>query len=361
MHEIGVRAAHAMLSLTLAVSAMTITVGGPTSALVQPVLERVAMLNSKNGWAMTRQRLYRTQTGGRHWEATGPSLPKSATVYWQIASSTALWLAVVSPHANLLYHTQNGGKRWESLRLPSPKGALLTGIAFAKGQPGYATYALSLSPSGENLAIYCSSNQGRKWHLAPEPRLPTAGIKSGLALGPGSTAWLAGGSATIGKIYLYRQSKPQTPWRPVAVAVPSLLKQALFWSTPPHFFSPQDGVLPVFINGTEGDPLFYVTRNGGKTFSPGSPVVPLVAAGGWTLAEWKFINPRLGFAWLKPSPTNPQPASALYRTTDGGIHWTKVATRPKLAKLRTLDLISAKSGFAIPKQGRGLVPVGILG
>lgn len=346
------------LSILGAAVASLIVVGESSPTSPSAAFQRIAMTTATTGWALTATEIYRTTNAGRRWQHTGPSLLHSSAVYWQVASSTEVWVSVVDAHTARLYYTSDGGRRWTSSQLPTPPSAFLSDITFIHPSTGFALYVVDLTPSNEKAEVFATQNRGKSWRRENNP-LPLAGIKSGISVSPNRAIWLAGGSVATGHIYLYRQVNPRSPWQSVLIRVNHALKGSILWSSPPIFFNQRDGILPVFINGTGGDPIFYATHNGGLSFRPTAAVVPIGQASTASVSQWGFTTMKTGWALVTENGANGLDADAptLYETNDGGMHWTALSTRPALSAIGLLDMLTNQVGFATPPIGPGLLKV----
>ncbi|MCK6540724.1 MAG: hypothetical protein L6Q26_11775, partial [Anaerolineales bacterium] len=186
--------------------------------------------------------------------------------------------------------------------------------------------------------------------------LPLGGHKSGITFSTATTGWVGGDTPTDGYFYFYKTSDSGVTWSRLQLAIPAGYESAYITTTAPKFFNANDGVLPVWMTIGIGmrDLFLYVTRDGGNTWTP-SPAFARSAEhtdiismsntiswdwanifhvtnnGGnsWTtitpdvnlgdgFRELDFVSPTTGWARLQLSDGR----TSLYRTSDGGSHWT---------------------------------------
>jgi hypothetical protein len=157
-------------------------------------------------------------------------------------------------------------------------------------------------------------------------------------------------------------------WRDLALPLPERFGDGLVQSLPPHFFDTDKAILPVFVCKWQNNGpnvynvlIFYATKDGGNTWTR-KPVVDLGSqhfdhecdfisqknilmqhgadlymtrdgaeswqaitlhlGAGQSVIQMDFVDAKHG--WLVTSDTTGPSNSFLYRTTNGGITWSKL-------------------------------------
>src|SRR5262249_5285144 len=164
--------------------------------------------------------------------------------------------------------THDGGRTWEA-RSDLPCWAEDTTMLEGDGTDNIWLLCASGSPGAGSQAkdLYISTDHGRHWELR------SSDSQHGAVPDPGSPP---GAIPRPGYAYSFAMTSPQHGWLPL-----------------------QRGTL-------------YETTDGGRTWAAALPMV----GDGSNIGQVLFVDPNDGW-W----PT----ISALYRTTDGGVHWDTMA------------------------------------
>ncbi len=331
--------------------------------IIAPQLRSFVMRNRLDGWALGENVLVRTEDGGATWgNATPPGL---AAGFGASASLAALdadhaWLLVALdyPTSGMLYRTVNGGRTWTAVPVPFSGGDM----EFLDASHGWIMADLGAGAGSQAVAIFQTSDGGATWTQVyvndptlsgASDTLPLSGIKSGLGLLDSQHAWVGGSVPMDGFVYLYASEDGGRTWAHQAVTLPAGYETAQTVVNAPRFFAPQQGVFAATLYTDEITILFYISTDGGRTWQPTSPLpvsglVSIASAtdlwvwdggpnmhfspdGGrtWesrttdvnlkdTLAAFQFVDADYGWALTLDLSGH----SALYRTTDGGRHWT---------------------------------------
>lgn len=345
------------------------------------------------GWAAKTDgtfELVRTGDGGATWTSTA-ALDKSITPYGGVfLDAQNAWIPFFNPDTSVssLLRTSDGGKTWTSL--PPVESAQNAWYEFLNVHDGIAQTA-GVGAGQLYLNLYQTSDGGQSWApvlLTPpsaDPGLPAGTIHLCNICGDSlyydsaraivSYGDLANDSA--GAVRLAISTDLGQHWKDLKLPIPNQkYKDGLVGPKPMRFFGPQ-GVLPVNIIKFNTDGrlgysvlVFYSTQDGGQNWvaAPGllenstsqydsvqilSPKDAFVRCGRnlcathdgaqtWQtlpdnlnfdsaqggpdyVSQFSFVSPTSGWAISGDSP-----ATTLWRTTDGGVNWTKLA--PSLAK-----------------------------
>ena len=140
--------------------------------------------------------------------------------------------------------------------------------------------------------------------------------------------------------WLYVSHDGGATWYQQSLPLPSRVPSAQLTLGSPTFFSGTDGVLPViFSDPVTGRGLatdIYATQDGGKTWMSTTPL-PLASV------ATDFADRQHG--WVTDGAT-------LYRTSDGGLQWIKLAPGASFKQVTLLDFVSSTLGWAVSEQGQ---------
>lgn len=345
------------------------------------------------GWAAKADgsfELVRTADGGTIWTST-TALDKSITPYDGVfLDAQSAWIPYFDPASSVssLLRTSDGGKTWTSL--PPVESAQNAWYEFRNANDGFAQTA-GVGAGQLYLNLYQTSDGGQSWATvlltppSPEPGLPAGTVHLCNICGDSlyfdsARAIISYGDLandTAGAVRLAISTDLGQNWKNLKLQFPNQkYKDGLIGPKPMRFFGPQ-GVLPVNIityntDGTLGYSVlvFYSTQDGGQNWvaAPGllenntsqydsvqilSPTDAFVRCGRnlcathdgaqtWQtlpdnlnfdsaqggpdyVSQFSFVSPTSGWAISGDSP-----ASSLWKTTDGGVSWTKLT--PRLTK-----------------------------
>lgn len=343
-----------------AVPATTAPASSSLPVAASPSIQLLDMLDVNNGWALTDTAVIRTTDGGSSWLMASPSgLSGSPSSAFFLDASTA-WLAVMGadPTTGTLFHTTDGGASWSSAAVPFGGGSL----KFTDPLHGWELVGLSAGMSHEAVAVYRTSDGGTTWTRAiiDDPSvsgysdsLPLVGDKNGISALDAAHAWVTGTQPSDDFIYVYATQDGGTSWIHQNFSIPSGYSPAQTSANLPVFFGSNQAVLPVMLFSNNNASVFYVSQDGGQTWTATTPVAQggflavasasdfFVWDGGtslnasqdaganWTtitpnvklkdnLVSFQFVNATTG--WALTSDANSH--HILYKTTDGGATWT---------------------------------------
>jgi photosystem II stability/assembly factor-like uncharacterized protein len=234
-----------------------------------------------------------------------------------------------------LYHTNDGGVTWTSTAAPFANGSL----SFPDATNGWAMVSLGAGMSHEAVAIYRTSDGGSTWKqvFTDDPTaadtsdtLPFVGDKTGLTSTDASHAWVTGAEPVSDFIYLYSTADGGVSWTNPTLTIPAVYSNGMTNALPPFFFG-TTGVLPVSLVANTSAFDFYLSQDGGQTWSATTPV----AANG----EISVASADDFYVW--------DGGASLFASHDAGTSWTTVT--PNISIQNTLDslqFVSATTGWA---------------
>jgi photosystem II stability/assembly factor-like uncharacterized protein len=325
-----------------------------------PSIQLLDMLDANAGWALTDTGVVRTEDGGAHWFNVTPAGLNGAPASPCFLNATTAWLAAMGsdPTTGSLYHTTDGGVTWTSTTVPFGGGSL----KFIDPLNGWELIGLSAGMSHEAVAIYRTSDGGTSWSKvftndpgAPSSSesLPLVGDKNGINVLDNQHAWVTGAEPADNFIFIYASQDGGATWAHQDLAIPATFSGAMTGPNLPVFFGPNQAVLPVLMFANNNGSVFYVSQDGGQSWTATTPVsqggflavasatdffvwdgsAPLNAShnagASWTavtpninikdsMASMQFVNASTG--WVVTSDASNH--RTLYKTTDGGSTWT---------------------------------------
>jgi len=207
------------------------------------------------GWTLAGGRLLWTQDGGLSWqEKEGPDITAAAFL-----DASQGW-AIAYPDASgdyPLYHTTDGGSSWQVSNLPLPEGDWQPlQVAFLDELNGWAVYRGVTSSAFSRGVLLKTGDGGRSWKAYDLP------IGERVAFNTPLSGWTAGGAAGN---ELYHTGNGGLTWQPVEISPVGLEREARVNYSLPDFTNPQEGLLPVMVTPSGGEPRLelYASRDGG--------------------------------------------------------------------------------------------------
>jgi photosystem II stability/assembly factor-like uncharacterized protein len=323
-----------------------------------PTFNWIDMIDTHTGYGLDEKNVYRTDNGGIQWEVvTPPGVNANFSVFFLDAQNG--WMLAGSPQdlsESNLYHTADGGQSWTSSPAPFGMGR----IQFLDEQNGWAMANIDCGAGSCGLDIFKTTDGGQSWNRVSSASpnndaqlntLPFAGDKNGMTFLDTQHGWVGGTEPKDGYVWLFATQDGGQTWKQVNLPLPNGYISSTISVDPPKFFSAQNGVLPVTLFTDSSHKLFYVTQDGGQSWTPGSVLdssglvsIPTqqdiyVWDGGilntshdggqaWTaitpnidlsqiLAQFDFVDKDNG--WATSIDTNQK--GMLYKTNDGGKTW----------------------------------------
>lgn len=240
--------------------------------------------------------VYKTTDGGRHWQQQ---------LRWDGPSAQQMLFhgddgLVVGQGGVPLFRTTDGGGHWQRMSLPQAvQGEAAGPIYFRDPREGWLlaylpeTYSDAVcAPDGcPLLGVFHTADSGEHWaqaaKLKPMEAFPGAHLQGQLRFWDALNGWLIADTGTSSLPPLYATHDGGKSWKAASLPSPQLGgNESAIISEPPHFFSRDDGLLVV-------------------------QTTPLCEAGACSSPE-------------------SAPKSYLYRSNDGGDHWSGPTALPTI-------------------------------
>jgi photosystem II stability/assembly factor-like uncharacterized protein len=262
-------------------------------------------------------RLVISADNGRSFTAIGPATAAGTAaddVYFRNRLDGWFMAFNTSTTADTLYRTTDGGRSWRS---SSAAGHDLAAgsqdsVQFVSATRGWLLSVQATGPS-ESLAV--TADGGTTWRdvasLHPsngEGLLPELGL---VRFTSSVTGWLGGGQYSQA---LYRTSDAGRSWQRVALRAPA----GSVYGLPADF----GGTLVEPVAAGAGLAL-YRSTDGGARWSMMSVLPGVYANPGCSVGPGSVSLPTAQAGWVATVRGN---RTVVYRSTDGGLHWTKLGT-----------------------------------
>lgn len=328
-----------------------------------PAIVNIEMLDEVSGWAITEQKIIRTNDGGVTWyDVTPPSLTEAGyLVFADFLDANRAWVQFPDmnryPNGGTLYRTSDGGLTWEQFDTPFSGGS----VHFVDASTGWMMADLGVGAGSMAISVFKTADGGATWERAftNDPNiegaadsLPLGGIKNFILPLNANTAWVGGVIYAPGETYLYRSDDAGKTWNNVKITLPEGSSQSELTVVAIKFLTATDGLLAlrktddvpallvyrttdgganwaqlnIGFNGFgiletpsaqemvfyAGD-QFYVTKDAGATVQQISPNLPF----GSSVVDMSFVNAQTGWVLF----ADPSGVWILYKTTDSGATW----------------------------------------
>ena len=314
----------------------------------------IHMVSSTIGWAATSRSVLRTTRGAKEWlDVTPPGVTLSPMSVEDFLTARIAWVAVTPNGAATasIFHTADGGRTWRraSVALPS-RGLGVQQIDFVDPLHGWLLVSLGVAAGSQGVEVLRSIDGGAHWTSvsltggtsATPGSLLFSGDKNGIAFRTTSGGFATGTVAgPPGFAWLYVTHNAGHTWQhqslPLPLAYQSAFRSGQLSVAPPGFFTPRDGILAVsfVLPGQKSATAFYVTHDGGVRWRSTTPLSYVITTTSFT---WAFSDMRHGWATA---------GKGLYRTTDGGYHWTTMTPNVRLEGVTELDFADLHTGWAL--------------
>jgi photosystem II stability/assembly factor-like uncharacterized protein len=327
--------------------------GPPPPPTSQPVPVSMDWRTAAEGWVVIHDAggpesvLFRTTSGGRHWERqfaiNGPAFVSFTDPSHGILRANAAQAAGAQ-----LLRSDDGGAHWRPVILPALGQGTAETPFFLDRSRGWLLSS-RFSADGQQSVVFATSDGGQTWLSLGTPGPPTTAtdLLGDLVFVPGGTGWVFG-TATASGAVLFVTRDGGVSWVPETVALGAAGPRPTdrLDVSRPVVGADGRGVLPVY-DRDGGRGWVFATGDGGASWGDPLPVPKtsgslqaafVDAATGWT------CDPML--AWL---------------TTDGGRTWRPTAGLPHGWEFSTIVPVSATQAWAtaaIPGRTGPLGPVG---
>ncbi len=340
-------------------------VANNAAVIKSPSVQSLDMLNELDGWGVTEKQIVRTNDGGSTWfDVTPPELTDEGfTLTTSFLDVDHAWVQVPDvnniPNAGTLYRTTDGGITWTSNSVPFSSGHL----AFLDENNGWMLADLGAGAGSNAVAVFVTQNGGETWNqtFINDPNdatatetLPLSGIKGGIVPINMQTAWISGVTYSPATVYLYRTDDSGVTWSQVDVELPENVGQSEVDVAEMKFVTTKDGFFALRITGQRSDTALYVTHDAGNTWS----LLPTILSGQGTTefisdqeiifynGQQFYVSKDAGQTWEAVTPdvvfgdsfagmtfantligwviTSNSDQRTLYKTTDGGTHWSPI-------------------------------------
>lgn len=328
----------------------------PATAMPSPSLEPVGspqiydliMLNRADGWALSENNLLRTENGGATWLNATPvgleaGLGLSASLTCRDANHAWLLVPLEYPVSGMLYRTSDGGRTWTPVPVPFSSGDM----HFLDDRRGWILADLGAGAGSQAVAVFRTEDGGATWGQVyvndptvsgASDTLPLSGMKSGLGVLDVNRAWVGGSAPMEGVVYLYASSDGGYSWTQQTVTLPPGYESAQTVVNAPRFFSAQEGVFAAILYAESPAIVFYLSRDGGKTWTA---TTPLTAVGLYAIASARDF-------WVWDG--GPQ----LHVSHDGGLTWETISTEVDWTNvLASFQFVDAQHGWALTADEDG--------
>lgn len=331
------------------------------AVIVDPHIIHFQMTDYLNGWAYSETHILHTADGGRTWHDITP--PGIAEIGVQVRGSYFLdgsnaWLLLMhGPREASLYASRDGGLSWEIHPTPFTTGRL----QFLNSQQGFAMTSLGAAAGSEAIAIFQTQDGGATWTqvYTNDPQaegsadsLPFGGQKTGMTFLDASHGWVSGSIPMAGATTFYATQDGGLTWVDQELTLPPGFEQGATETGEVVFFTALDGLLPMRLFSQPESIVFYVTHDGGSTwtatfalnFSGKHAISSLLDIWLWDGSNSLIVSHDSGLTWERVI-TNLNPGNALldlqfvdrtngwalvngeagehlfYLTADGGVTW----------------------------------------
>lgn len=276
-----------------------------------------------NSSFVQNKKVYLMNETGDGWENITPkSIPENEVIFnvlfidrnsgWAVGGNVE-----GSTHITI-YRTQNGGKTWEASTVSEIDAAGWADMDFVNKNNGWILVHQGVAMMHEGVAVLQTKDGGVTWETVSkvdpyqneDGNIPFGGDKTGISFQDKKNGWITGYEPVSGFVYLYSTQDGGRTWHEKDIQIPAKYKEVEFTSMPPLFFSDKDGILPL----KEGKGIvFYSTADSGNNWSLASEVV---------LSEennflfYSFCDNKHGFV---------TDGNAMFTTSDEGNTWEKAA------------------------------------
>lgn len=320
---------------------------------------KIQMINTKEGWAISPQTVFKTENGGGNWiDAT----PVDIKTQYDIQASFFLdencaWIMpyqeTQTKYVNhtIIFRTLDKGAHWEKFELPQTN--MGTDVFFVNKDKGWMTVTQGMSTGQHPFDLYATEDGGITWNkihsvnVDASSSIPLSGIISGFYFIDAQTGWLTG-STNMGLPVLEQTTDGGVTWKdvefPYQEGSMNVSDNTSVRVDPPVFFNGTDGLIRVQydING-EIYSLFYHTGDGGKSWTKKDEKI---VYNDIDSLKYSFVDQNNG--WLIANGKD------FMKTANGGTTWTTVneaLSTLSLTGILDIHFVDESNGWILDETG----------
>jgi len=295
---------------------------------------------------------YRTRDSGAHWQDLTPADLGDSHFFTGFAlDARHAWLVTSVPGEGMrVYRTVDGGGSWSSIPLIDKTGP--AAIQFSDARHGNILLGLNAGMNREAVALFRTADGGKTW-------TEVAGTRPGYFRGPlligplndlccvgavtfrnGSEGWITGAYRAIPKIYLQHTTDGGQRWLDQVLPLKPDEADAFSNVAAPVFPGNDQGFLAIGFTWSDAGQqartrvVVFHSGDGGGSWQRVA-ALDRRDTGAFRRPLISFVDASHG--WLRWG-------SVLYRTRDGGRHWTPV-TLNLVDPWSSLQFIDRKTGW----------------
>jgi photosystem II stability/assembly factor-like uncharacterized protein len=302
------------------------------------------MIDPQTGWGSSGERILRTTDGGQTWaDVTPAGIPADGSAFPQLSGIDAqsAWVLLADPtdfKRGSLYRTSDGGQHWQMTTVPFGGGTiqhLNARMAWVLADRGVAAGSMAVD-------LFHTGDGGETWvmdyHIDPEKpgndSLPFGGDKTGVVFRDALHGWVTGAIPMDGVSYFYATADGGKTWKQVQLVLPDALKNSQVLLDVPHFFDENNAVMPAHLYQNEPVTLFYISHDGGASWTATQPVKSGGLNSVSSLSDF--------FVW---------DGKVLFASQDAGQTWKEISPDINLdQKISGLQFISVQTGWALSRD-----------
>ncbi|MFC2064780.1 hypothetical protein ACFLXB_06765 [Chloroflexota bacterium] len=334
-------------SPTSTVIVQTVSTPAALTEVQNPQLSKLDMLDTMNGWGTTESKLVKTMDGGTSWYDITPPWVQSLGHFnsFFFLNSLKGWVLTPAddPGEGDLAFTGDGGLNWERLPVPFDNGE----IKFIDPNIGFILVGRGVAAGSSAVDIYSTVDGGRNWIAVYQMQpglgdeinsLPFSGQKNGLGVLDAMNIWVSGSIPMESYVYLYNSRDGGYTWEKQEVLLPEPYGSSMTEVMPPQFFENGYGILPIRLYGTNTEYAFYLSDDGGLSWSPGEPLI--------SNGKISIISPTEFLVW--------DGGPLLHFSEDGGSTWSSIVTNMNSRdQLINIDFVSLNVGWILTGDSSG--------
>jgi photosystem II stability/assembly factor-like uncharacterized protein len=243
-----------------------------------------------------------------------------------------------------IYKTEDGGRTWRKHDIN--RYGYLGNISYIDKNNSWVLLHEDAAMMHEKVAVLQTKDGGTTWNIISEVDplksdkggIPFVGDKSGISFQDDKTGWITGYEPVDDLLYLIFTKDSGITWYMKNLYVPKEFKGSEVSTFPPVFFSGKDGILPARIYSEKQNYAFYVTHDGGETWTYGTAIRDMKDGS----LLWSFYGKGSGYA---------TDGYNLYFLENGSSDWKIVKSDLNYSDVQKIIFINDKLGWIIDKTG----------